>query len=190
MASIISDGHDRLSKLLAEPVQNEMQISEALFEAVADDKKTLKLTDRQLQALEADEAAAASEYKLYKEYEMSAQKEEAVLLKLKASIEKNKAQLLKLQPEFDKLSERENALLKLQTAFEETGRLMKLLNERETIKTSVAAAALAAKTDKDHENRLSLALDKDKKTFDENKKAIDAGAGAHARCCKGRNKGF
>ena len=93
-----------------------MQISEALFEAVADDKKTLKLTDRQLQALEADEAAAASEYKLYKEYEMSAQKEEAVLLKLKASIEKNKAQLLKLQPEFDKLSERENALLKLQTS--------------------------------------------------------------------------
>lgn len=188
MASIISDGHDRLSKLLAEPVQNEMQISEALFEAVADDKKTLKLTDRQLQALEADEAAAASEYKLYKEYEMSAQKEEAVLLKLKASIEKNKAQLLKLQPEFDKLSERENALLKLQTAFEETGRLMKLLNERETIKTSVAAAALAAKTDKDHENRLSLALDKDKKTFDENKKAIDAGAGAHADVVKAETK--
>ena len=157
MASIISDGHDRLSKLLAEPVQNEMQISEALFEAVADDKKTLKLTDRQLQALEADEAAAASEYKLYKEYEMSAQKEEAVLLKL-------------------------------QTAFEETGRLMKLLNERETIKTSVAAAALAAKTDKDHENRLSLALDKDKKTFDENKKAIDAGAGAHADVVKAETK--
>lgn len=188
MASIISDGHDRLSKLLAEPVQNEIQISEALFEAVADDKKALKLTDRQLQALEADETAAASEYKLYKEYEMSAQKEEAVLLKLKASIEKNKAQLLKLQPEFDKLSERENALLKLQTAFEETGRLMKLLNERETIKTSVAAAALAAKTDKDHENRLSLALDKDKKTFDENKKAIDAGAGAHADVVKAETK--
>lgn len=188
MASIISDGHDRLSKLLAEPVQNEMQISEALFEAVADDKKALKLTERQLQALEADETAAASEYKLYKEYEMSAQKEETVLLKLKASIEKNKAQLLKLQPEFDKLSERENALLKLQTAFEETGRLMKLLNERETIKTSVAAAALAAKTDKDHENRLSLALDKDKKTFDENKKAIDAGAGAHADVVKAETK--
>ena len=65
---------------------------------------------------------------------------------------------------------------------------MKLLNERETIKTSVAAAALAAKTDKDHENRLSLALDKDKKTFDENKKAIDAGAGAHADVVKAETK--
>lgn len=95
-----------------------------------------------------------------------------------------------MQPEFDKLSERENALLKLQTAFEETGRLMKLLNERETIKTSVAAAALAAKTDKDHENRLSLALDKDKKTFDENKKGHRCRRRGACRCCKGRNKGF
>lgn len=188
IASIIGDGHDRLLKLLAEPVHNENQISEALSLAVADDKKTLKLTDHRLGMLEADYAAAASEYKLYKELAASVQKEEAVLLKLGTSIEKNKGQLLKLQPEFDRLSERENTLIKLQTALEETGRLMGLLKEREKIKAAVVKAALAAKNDKESESRMSLALDKDKKIFDENKKAVEEGAGVQAAVVKAETK--